>query len=109
MSDLDAEDVAQTECNQQACQTSDKCQQVVLLAGAHHPLEELAAVKNADPVKKHDQTRKSDRSCDLGLWCKRANGETDKENGTDTKRETEDVDLANQVTQSDRQECRQYR
>ena len=41
---------------------------------------------------------------DLGLWCKRADGEADKKNRTDPKREAENVDLANKITQSDGQE-----
>ena len=41
---------------------------------------------------------------DLGLWCERADGEADKENRADAKRETEDADLAHKVAQSDGQE-----
>ena len=44
---------------------------------------------------------------DLGLWCERADGEADKENRADAKRETEDADLADKVAQSDGQEGRQ--
>ena len=104
MSDLDAEDVPQAERDQQARQTGHQRQQIVLLPGADHPLEELAAIEDADPVEKHDQARQADRPGDLGLWCERADGEADEENRADAKRETEDVDLANKVAQSDRQE-----
>ena len=61
MSDLDAEDVPQAECDQQTCQTRNQRQQIVLLPGANHPLEELAAIEDADPIEKHDQARQADR------------------------------------------------
>jgi hypothetical protein len=64
----------------------------------------LAAIEDADPVEKHDQTRQADRPYDLSLWCKRADREADKENRADAKRETEDADLAHKVAQSDGQE-----
>ena len=57
MANLDAEDVPQAECNHQACQAGNQRQKVVLLPSADHPLEELAAIEDADPIEKHDQTR----------------------------------------------------
>ena len=84
-----------------------KRQQIVLLPDADHALEKLAAIEDADPVEKHDQPGQADRPGDLGLWCERADGEADKENGADAKRKAEDTDLADKVAQSDRQECRQ--
>ena len=109
MSDLDAEDVPQAERNEQARETSDKRQQIVLLPDADHPLEELPAIKDADPVQEHDQTGQADRPDDLGFWRERADGKADEKNGADSERKSADADLANQVAQSDRQKRRQYR
>ena len=107
MPDLDAENVPEAERDQQTCQAPDQRQKIVLLPGADHPLEELAAIEDADPVEKHDQARQADRPYDLGLRCKRADGEADKKHRTDAERETEDADLANQIAHSDGQKCRQ--
>ena len=57
MSDLDAEDMPQAERDQQTRQTCNQGQQIVLPPGADHPLEELPAIEDADPVEEHDQTR----------------------------------------------------
>ena len=60
-------------------------------------------------VEEHDQTGQTDRPCDLGFRRERANGEADEQHGTDSERKSGDADLANQVTQSDCEEGRQYR
>ena len=78
-------------------QTADEREEVVLLPCADHSLEELTSIKNADPIKKHDQACQSDRPDDLGFRRKCADGKTDEKDGAYTKRETEDVDLTNQV------------
>ena len=104
MPDLDAEDVPQAQCDSQARQTADKREKVVLLPCADHSLKELTPIKDADSVKEHDQARQADRPYDLSLGCECAEGETDKKNCADAKREAEDVDLTNQVAHADRQE-----
>jgi hypothetical protein len=107
MPDLDAEDVPETQCNGEAGQAGDQRQQVIFLACADHALEELASIENADSVEEHDQAGQSDRADDLSLGCERSEGEADKKNGADAKREAEDVDLADQVADADREEGRQ--
>src|SRR6185295_6397754 len=109
MSDLDAEDVPKPERNQQACQASDKRQQIVLLADTKHAFEELPAVKNPDPVQEHDQSRQPDWSRDLGFGRERTDGNADEKNGADAKRKSPDTDLTDQVAQPDREKRRQYR
>src|SRR5215468_3713697 len=80
------------------------------ISARHRPcLEELPAVQDSDPVEKHDQAREADRSNDLSLWRERADGEADEENGADTERKSADADLTDEITQSNREECRQYR
>ena len=109
MADFDAKDVPEAKGNGEARQTGDERQQVIFLACAHHALEELASIEDSDPVEEHDQAGQSDRTCDLGLGGERADGETDEQNGAHAEREAEDVDLADQVAQSDREKGRQYR
>ena len=109
MSDLDAEDMPEAKRNRQTCQAGNQRQQIVSPPGANHSLEKLAAVEDADRVEKHDQAGQADRPDDLGLRRERADGEADEENGTDAKGETENIDLAHEVAQSDRQEGGQDR
>jgi hypothetical protein len=45
----------------------------------------------------------------LSLWRERPDGEADEENGADTERKSADADLTDEITQSNREECRQYR
>ena len=104
MADLDAKDVPEAKGNGEARQAGDERQQVIFLACAHHALEELASIEDADPVEEHDQAGQSDRTCDLGLGGERADGEADEQDGAHAEREAEDVDLADQVAHADREE-----
>ena len=107
--DLDAEDVPEQERDPQTGEAGDQRQQIVLLPGADHALEELPAIQNADPVEEHDQAGQADRPDDLGLRCERADREADEKHRADTQREAEDVDLTDQISHSDGQEGGQDR
>jgi len=74
--------MAEAESHKKARQASDQRQQIVFLPDTDHPLEELAAVENADSVEKHDQTGQTDRPCDLGFRRECANGETQRAQAT---------------------------
>jgi hypothetical protein len=97
VSDLYPEYVPKTERNQQACDTSDQGEQIVLLPHTYHTLEKLPTVEYPDAVQEHDQACQADWSDDLGLWSKPADRKTDEENRPDPKGETRDADLTYQV------------
>ena len=98
-----------SERDPQTREAGDQRQQIVLLPGADHPLEELPAIENADPVEEHDQAGQADRPYDLGLRCERADREADEKHRADAQREAEDVDLTDQISHSDGQEGGQNR
>jgi hypothetical protein len=105
MADLDAKGLTQAKRYKEAGDAADQGQQVVLTANAAHPLEELPSVKNSDAVKEHDQAGQANGPGNLRLRRKCAEREADEQNGANTKRESTDVDLPNQVTDADRKEC----
>src|SRR5204863_8513885 len=82
---------------------------IVLLADTKHAFEQLPAVKDSDPVQEHDQSCQADWSRDLGFGRERTDGKAHEKNGTDAERKSPDTDLTDQVAQSDREKCRQYR
>src|SRR6266550_2594105 len=109
MSELDTENVPEPKRNEQARQARDERQQIVLLSDAEHAFEELPAVKDPDPIQEHDQSGQPDRSRDLGFGCECTDGKAHEKNGADAERKPPDIDLTDQVAQSDREKCRQYR
>src|SRR5437899_2714509 len=97
MTEFNSEDFSQAESHEQGCDASDQRQQIVFPSDAHHALEELAAIENADAVKNHDQAGEADRTDDLGLRRERADRKTDKENRTYPEGEPADTDLAGEI------------
>src|SRR6185312_11300122 len=108
MPKLDPEDMTKTKRNEQARYARDQSKQIVLLPDTDHALEELAAVKDSDPVQEHDQACQADWSGNLRLGRERADREADEQDRADLQRKSGDADLADQVAQSDRQKGRQY-
>src|SRR6476620_4923388 len=109
MSDFDAENVPEPKGNGQTGKASNNRQQIVLLADAKHAFEELPAVEDPDPIQEHDQSCQADWSDDLGFGRERTDGKADEKNGADAERKSPDTDLTDQITQSDREKCRQDR
>ena len=105
MSDLDAGELSETECDEKSCGNSDERQKIVFSARrSRHALEELPSVENADPIQKHDQSGETDRTGDLRLRRKGANRQADKQHGADTERKSPDIDLTDQIADADGKE-----
>ena len=109
MAGLDSEGVTEPERHGKAGEARDKRQQVVFPARPDDAFEELPAVENPDAVEEHDEAGQPDRTDDLGFRRECTDGEADKEHGADAEREAEDIDLADQITDADRQKRRQDR
>src|SRR6185437_1784494 len=95
--------MAQSERDEEAGHDGDESKQVVLAADAAHPIEELAAVEDADSVQEHHQTDQTDRAGDLRLGCDRTEKQPDEEHCTDAQGEAQDTELPDGVAQSDRE------
>src|SRR6476646_1882694 len=101
MARLDAEEVAEPERNDEPAGDRDQGEQVIATPGrAGHPLEELAAVEDANAVEKHDEPGEAHRSGDLRLRGEGADGEADEQHGADAEREAEDADLPDEVAEA---------
>src|SRR5437773_8151867 len=109
MAELDTENVPEPKRNQQAGQACNKREQIVLLPDADHAFKELPAVEDPDPIQEHDQPGQPDRARDLGLGRERTDGKAHEKDSADAERKSPEIDLTDQVAQSDREKCRQYR
>src|SRR5262245_39483744 len=104
VTNFDTENLAETEGDQKACDARHKRQQIVGSADALHSLKKLSSIKDADPVKEHDEARQTDWPDDLGLRREGAEREPDEEHGSHAERKASDTDLADQVAKTDRKE-----
>ena len=102
MAELHAESVAQSERHQQAGGNRNQRQKIISTAsGTFHTLEKLSPIKDSDPIEEHDEFGQADRTDDLGLGRKGANRQTDEKNAADTERKSKDIDLADEITETD--------
>ena len=111
MADLDAESLTQTRARpgDPATQRDQAPADCTCGPPPRHAFEELPPVENADAVEEHDQAGQADRTDDLGLRRKCADGQADEQNGADAERKSADIDLADQVTEADGEERRKNR
>ena len=110
MPDLDAESVAEPQCNQKPGGARDQRQHVILSTRCSgHPFKELSSIENADAVEEHDQPGKADRSGNLRLWSECANREADEKDSPDPKRKPADTDLADEVAETNGEKRREHR
>ena len=104
MADLDPIGLSEQERDDESGSASDERQQIVLDACcARHALEELPSVENSDPVEKHDQTRETDRADDRRFRRKGTDGKADEQNRADAERKAAQVDLADEISDADRE------
>jgi hypothetical protein len=88
----------------------DERQQVIFDARrAGHAFEELPAVQDADAVEEHDQAGQADRSGNRRFRGECANRQPDEKDGANPEREPADIDLADQVAETDGKERRKDR
>ena len=106
MADFDAEYVSEPECDEEAGDNGDKRQEIIFAAGrTNHAFEKLPAIENADAVEKHDQADQPDRAGDLRLGREGAQGKTHEQHGADAEGESAQIDLADEIAQSN---CQKY-
>jgi hypothetical protein len=102
MANLDAEHLAQHERNPEARNDSYERQQIALYSSSTcHPFEKLSAIEDSNSVKEHDQTDEADRAGYRRFRCESSDRQTDEEYGSDSERKPTEIDLTDQIPDTD--------
>jgi hypothetical protein len=110
MANLDPKELAEPDGNHEPCDNTNERYQVCLDAcGARHSLKELSPIQDAYSIEEHDQAGKAYRPGNLRFWREGSDGQTNEQDGPNAERESEDVDLPDQITDADRKEHRKDR